>query len=108
MAMVGIIALTGIVVNDTIIMIETMNNYYRAGTPLVEAAARGASDRLRPIVTTSVTTIAGLIPLAISQEVYLPLSVTVVAGLIFSTFLALLIVPCLYLMLTPEKKDQAR
>ncbi len=106
MAMVGIIALVGIVVNDTIIMIETMNNYYRAGTPLVEATARGTADRLRPIVTTSVTTIVGLIPLAISQKVYLPLSVTVVAGLIFSTFLALLIVPCLYLILTPNRKQE--
>ncbi len=100
MGMVGIIALIGIVVNDTIIMVETMNNYRRNGTPLDEAAALGASDRLRPIVTTSVTTIVGLVPLAISQKVYLPLSVTVVSGLIFSTFLALLIVPCLYLVFT--------
>lgn len=104
MAMVGIIALIGIVVNDTIIMIETMNNYHRSGTPLLEATARGAADRLRPIITTSVTTIVGLVPLAISQKMYLPLSVTVIAGLIFSTFLALLIVPCLYLMLTADRK----
>ena len=103
MAMVGIIALVGIVVNDTIIMIETMNKHRANGMNVREAASRGAADRLRPIVTTSVTTIVGLIPLAISQEMWLPLSVTVIGGLIVVTFLALLIVPCLYLLLTGDK-----
>ena len=71
-----------------------------------EAASRGAADRLRPIVTTSVTTIVGLLPLAISQKMWLPLSTTVISGLLFATFLALLIVPCLYLLLTPEAVEQ--
>lgn len=102
MAMVGVIALIGIVVNDTIIMIETMNAHRANGLSVREAASRGAADRLRPIVTTSITTIAGLVPLAISQEMWLPLSTTVIGGLTVSTFLALLIVPCLFLMLTAE------
>jgi multidrug efflux pump subunit AcrB len=106
MAMVGIIALIGIVVNDTIIMINTMNSYIKKGKSVVEAAAHGAADRLRPIVTTSVTTIVGLIPLAISQEMWLPLSTTVISGLLFATFLALLIVPCLFLLLTPDNIEQ--
>lgn len=102
MAMVGVIALIGIVVNDTIIMIETMNNYRRQGMSVREAASKGGADRLRPIVTTSITTIAGLVPLAISQEMWLPLSITVISGLIFATLLALLIVPCLFLLFTSE------
>ncbi len=102
MAMVGVIALIGIVVNDTIIMIETMNEHRANGLGVREAASRGAADRLRPIVTTSVTTIVGLLPLAISQEMWLPLSTTVIGGLLVVTFLALLIVPCLYLLFTPE------
>ena len=102
MAMVGVIALVGIVVNDTIIMVTTMNKHRAAGMSIAESASRGAADRLRPIVTTSVTTIVGLIPLAISQEMWLPLSVTIIGGLVVVTFLALLIVPCLYLLLTGE------
>lgn len=102
MAMVGVIALIGIVVNDTIIMIETMNSYRKQGMSVREAASQGAADRLRPIVTTSITTIVGLVPLAISQEMWLPLSTTVIGGLIFATFLALLVVPCLFLLLTTE------
>ena len=102
MAMVGVIALVGIVVNDTIIMIDTMNKHRRGGLGVREAASRGAADRLRPIVTTSVTTIVGLIPLAISQEMWLPLSITVIGGLIVVTLLALFIVPCLYLIATGD------
>ena len=102
MAMVGVIALVGIVVNDTIIMVETMNQHIANGLSVREAASRGAADRLRPIVTTSVTTIVGLVPLAISQEMWLPLSTTIIGGLIVVTFLALLIVPCLFLLFTTE------
>ena len=102
MAMVGVIALVGIVVNDTIIMVGTMNAHRRSGMSVREAASRGAADRLRPIVTTSVTTIVGLVPLAMSQEMWLPLATTVIGGLIFATLLALFIVPCLFLLLTRE------
>lgn len=102
MAMVGVIALVGIVVNDTIIMVETMNQHIASGLSVRDAASRGAADRLRPIVTTSITTIVGLVPLAISQEMWLPLSTTIIGGLIVVTFLALLIVPCLFLLFTTE------
>lgn len=104
MAMVGVIALIGIVVNNSIIMIETMNQYCLQGMSVVQAAAKGTSDRLRPIITTSITTIVGMIPLALSQKMWLPLGVTIVGGLILATFLSLLIVPCLYVLLTREKK----
>lgn len=107
MAMVGVIALVGIVVNDTIIMIETMNTHRAAGMAIAEAAARGAADRLRPILTTSLTTIVGLVPLGLSQPMWGPLAVTVIAGLVFATVLALLIVPCLYVLFTraPGPRD---
>ena len=93
----------GIVVNDTIVMIEVMNKHLSGGMSVAEAAVRGASDRLRPIVTTSVTTIVGLVPLAWSQKMWQPLSLTVISGLIVATFLALFIVPCLYVLLTRKK-----
>lgn len=107
MAMVGIISLIGIVVNDAIVMIDTMNRHMRAGMDLNEAAAKGAADRLRPIVTTSVTTIVGMIPLSLSNPFWLPLGVTIITGLAFSTVLALLIVPCLFKLLTRARPVEA-
>lgn len=99
-AMIGVIALVGIVVNNGIVMVDTMNRYLAEGRTVAEAAASGAARRLRPIVTTSVTTIAGMAPLAISSELYRPLTLTVILGLISATVLSLVIVPALYMLLT--------
>jgi multidrug efflux pump subunit AcrB len=101
-AVIGIIALTGIVVNDSIVMVETMNSYREQGKSIQEAAARGASDRLRPILTTSITTIVGVIPLALSDPIWFPLASAIGFGLVASTSIALLVIPCLYLLLTPN------
>ncbi|MEL6494671.1 MAG: efflux RND transporter permease subunit, partial [Cyanobacteria bacterium J06623_7] len=103
-AVIGIIALTGIVVNDAIVMIETMNSHRAKGMKVRDAAARGASDRLRPILTTSITTIVGVIPLALSDPIWFPLASAIGFGLVASTLIALLVIPCLYLLLTPNKK----
>ena len=103
-AMIGVIALTGIVVNDAIVMVDTMNERRRGGLDVRHAAAFGASDRLRPILTTSITTIVGLFPLALSDAVWFPLCMTIIFGLISATFIALLVVPGLYLQLTYETR----
>lgn len=100
MAMVGIIALIGIVVNDTIVMIETMNGHIEDGAQVPLAAARGAADRLRPILTTSITTIVGLTPLALSDPMWWPLCLAIISGLAVATVMSLLIVPGLYVLLT--------
>ncbi|MEO0834548.1 MAG: efflux RND transporter permease subunit [Cyanobacteria bacterium J06642_3] len=102
-AVIGIIALTGIVVNDAIVMIETMNSHRAKGMNVRDAAARGAGDRLRPILTTSITTIVGVIPLALSDPTWFPLASAIGFGLVASTIIALLVIPCLYLLLTPNK-----
>ncbi len=101
-AAIGVIALTGIVVNDAIVMVETMNERRKQGLPVREAAALGASDRLRPILTTSITTIFGLIPLALSEANWFPLCMAIICGLFAATLIALLVVPGLYLQLTPK------
>ena len=101
-AAIGVIALTGIVVNDAIVMVETMNERRKQGMDVRQAAARGASDRLRPILTTSITTIIGLIPLALSEANWFPLCMAIIFGLITATLIALLVVPGLYLQLTPK------
>ncbi|MDJ0725697.1 MAG: efflux RND transporter permease subunit [Prochloraceae cyanobacterium] len=101
-AVIGIISLTGIVVNDAIVMIQTMNGYRNQGMKVRHAAARGASDRLRPILTTSITTIVGVIPLGLSDPGWFPLASAIAFGLIASTLMTLLVLPCLYLLLTPN------
>src|SRR5690606_32809018 len=84
-AMIGIISLIGIAVNDTIVMVETMNEHVRRGETVREAAARGGAERLRPIVSTSLTTILGLVPLALSDPMWEPLCSAIIFGLIAST-----------------------
>ena len=106
-AMIGIISLTGIVVNDAIVMVETMNERRRQGMPVKLAAAHGASDRIRPILTTTITTVVGLIPLALSEAQWFPLCMAIIFGLLSATAIALLVVPGLYLQLTPDRSPAA-
>jgi len=101
-AMIGIISLTGIVVNDAIVMIETMNNYIKNGIPVKEAAARGSSDRLRPIISTTLTTTVGLIPLALSNPMWMPLCNAIIFGLIASTFISIVLIPCLFILFSSK------
>ena len=102
-AIIGIISLVGIVVNDAIVMIGTMNKHREKGLSVREAAARGAADRLRPIVSTTITTVVGLIPLSLSSPVWMPLCNAIIFGLISATLISQLVIPCLYLLLTSNK-----
>ena len=95
-AMIGVVALIGIVVNDAIVMVEVINKRREEGLSVLTAAAHGASDRLRPILTTSITTIVGLTPLAFSSPAWYPLCMAVVLGLAVATLLALVVIPALY------------
>lgn len=101
-AMIGVISLVGIVVNNGIVMVDTMNRSLKEGMTIAGAAAAGSARRLRPILTTSLTTIVGLIPLAVSSPMYRPLTLVIIFGLISATILSLFVVPALYLLLTPE------
>ncbi len=96
---IGMVTLVGIVVNNAIVMVETINAHRANGMPVEEAAARGAADRLRPILSTTITTVAGLLPLALSSPMWFPLAVAIVYGLMFSTVVALVIVPALYVLM---------
>ncbi|MCG6156338.1 efflux RND transporter permease subunit [Rubinisphaera margarita] len=105
-AMIGIISLIGIVVNDSIVMVETMNEHLRKGMSVKESAARGGADRLRPILSTSITTIIGLIPLMLSDPMWEPLCSAVIYGLMASTVLSLAIIPPLFILLTRKEPGQ--
>jgi multidrug efflux pump subunit AcrB len=105
-AMIGIISLIGIVVNDAIVMVETMNGYLRKGMTIEEAAARGGADRLRPILSTSLTTTIGLIPLMMSDAMWEPLCGAIIFGLIASTVFSLVLIPPMYKLLTRKSREQ--
>ena len=102
------VALAGIAVNDSIVLISFINEELAAGIGLKEAIITGATSRLRPILLTSITTIAGLLPVALGiggkSAVWSPMAGTIVFGLIFSTLSALVIIPCVYGLLFDRKK----
>jgi multidrug efflux pump subunit AcrB len=101
-AMIGLISLIGIAINNAIIMVDTMNRYLKEGMSIPEVAAAGAARRLRPLLMTAITTVVGLIPLAISSEFYRPLTLVIIFGLTSVSVLELVVVPALYLLLTPD------
>lgn len=104
LSMIGLVALTGIVVNDSLILISFINRRISDGAEVREAVIEAAMRRLRPILLTSATTVLGLAPLLLEQSFQarflIPMGISISAGLIFATVLTLLAVPALYLILT--------
>lgn len=95
-AFIGIVALAGIVVNDAIIMIDQINNNLKRHLALQDAVVKAAISRVQPIILTTVTTVAGILPLTLSDPIWGPLGFAIIFGLTFSTVLTLLVVPLLY------------
>ena len=94
---VGLIALIGVVVNNTILLIDAANQGRRAGLRPGEAIGQAVTRRFRPLVATTLTTVVGLMPLALSDPFWEALSFTLIGGLLSSTFLVLLTFPVFYL-----------
>jgi HAE1 family hydrophobic/amphiphilic exporter-1 len=95
--MIGIVALSGIVINDSIILIDRINHNRRhKGMPLKEAIMEAGPARLQPIVITSVTTILGILPISLTDAFWLTLGMAIVFGMAFATVLTLLIIPVFY------------
>ncbi|MFU8812331.1 MAG: efflux RND transporter permease subunit [Balneolaceae bacterium] len=101
-AMVGLVLLTGIVVNNGIVMIDYIKILQSRGQERLQAIADGATRRLRPILMTAFTTILAMVPLALQlgagSETWSPMARTVIGGLTMSTVLMLFAVPCMYMM----------
>ena len=99
-ALMGIMILTGIAVNNGIVMIDYVNRLRKRGMEFGEAIVEGAAVRVRPILVTAVTTILGMLPMALSHtegaELRSPMAIAVASGLLFSTFLTLFIIPIAY------------
>lgn len=93
---IGIVALVGIVVNNAIILIDKINKNRQSGMEDAVAITEAGESRLKPIVMTTITTVLGIMPLALTEEVWRSLGFAIVFGLLFSTFLTLFYVPMLY------------
>jgi len=97
---IGLVSLTGIVVNDAIVMVDFANQARRRGLPVREALVEAGVNRLRPVMLTTVTTIGGLMPLFLNisggAEFWQPLTGAVVFGLAFATGLTLIVIPVCY------------
>ena len=102
LSMIGMVALCGILVNDSLVLVEFINKRVRAGLSHFEASIEGAKLRLRAILLTTLTTAAGLTPLmfetSFQAKFMIPMAVTLTFGLIFATLLTLVIVPALNLI----------
>lgn len=107
-AMIGIIVLAGIVVNNAIVLVDYINQKKNEGLKSYDAIVVAVKDRVRPILMTALTTILGLIPLAIGigegAEIMQPMGISVIGGLISSTLLTLFIIPIVYSLFDKETR----
>jgi multidrug efflux pump subunit AcrB len=109
MSMMGVIALSGVVVNDSLILIVAINRYREEGMGLWEAVVAGAARRFRPILLTSLTTFFGLAPMIVETSVQarflVPMAVSLGFGVLAATMIMLLIVPCSYIILEDLQRN---
>ena len=107
---IGLIMLIGMVAKNGILIVEFANQRQQAGLSVMDAAREGAVSRFRPVLMTSLTTILGILPLALATgagaESRISMGVTVVGGMFFATFLTLFVVPSIYSYLAGRKKAE--
>lgn len=103
MSMFGMVALTGVVVNDAIVSIEAINDRLAQGMAFFESVAQGGVRRFRAILLTTATTAGGLLPLmtekSLQAQFLIPMALTIAAGIMFATLLTLIVIPCLFYIL---------
>jgi HAE1 family hydrophobic/amphiphilic exporter-1 len=103
LVLIGAIMLAGIVVNNAIVLVDAVNRRRREGEEVINALVGAGSERLRPILMTTATTVLALLPMALGlgagDELRAPLAITVIGGLTVATFLTLLVIPCIYRVL---------
>jgi multidrug efflux pump subunit AcrB len=103
MSLMGIIALSGVVVNDSLIMVDFVNRAVKDGVPRAEAAVLAGTRRFRAIILTSLTTFCALIPMLLERstqaKVIVPMAISLAFGIVFATVITLLLVPSLYMIL---------
>jgi multidrug efflux pump subunit AcrB len=102
-SVLGMLALTGVVVNDSLVLVDYINRCRQAGADLFNAVIQAGSARFRAILLTSITTFIGLMPMMFSTntqaQFLIPMAVSLAFGVLFATFITLFLVPCFYLLL---------
>jgi multidrug efflux pump subunit AcrB len=110
--MFGIVALAGVVVNDSLIMIDLINRERTEGVPLPLILRDCATRRFRPIMLTTLTTFLGLLPMiaekSLQARFLIPMAISLAFGVMFATCITLLLVPSLYMILEDVKGRLAR
>lgn len=110
-AMIGFVALVGIEIKNSILLVDFTNQLRQEGVPLRQAIERAGKVRFLPIVLTTLTAVGGLLPLALQRSsLYSPLAVVIIGGLVSSTLLARLVTPVMYELLPPaigERQEPA-
>jgi multidrug efflux pump subunit AcrB len=108
MSLMGVIMMTGIVVSNSILIVEFAGILHTQGMPLLEAVVQACKIRLRPILMTSLATLLGMIPMALGMEAgseqYAPLARAVIGGLGASVAVTVFLVPAVYLVIHGRKK----
>ena len=106
-SVLGMLALTGVVVNDSLVMVDYINQHRGKGNQLLNAIQQAGCIRFRAILLTSLTTFIGLIPIMFSDntqaQFLIPMAVSLAFGVMFATFITLILIPCLYLLLEKGK-----
>lgn len=108
LSLIGFVALSGIVVNDSLILVEFFNARIRDGEPVAAALVAAGRARLRAILLTTITTVLGLMPLILEQsfqaQFLIPMAISIAMGLLSATGLILIVLPCLILVLDDLKR----
>ncbi len=103
MSMCGIVALAGVVVNDSLVLVDYVNRHRKQGHTVRKAAWEAGVKRFRPILLTSLTTFLGLLPMLLETDLQakflIPMAISLAFGILFATTITLILVPCLYLIL---------
>ena len=111
-AFMGVIVLAGVVVNNGIVMVDFINQRRSAGMPAFEAIVDGAAKRVRPVLMTSLTTILGLVPMALGLgeggELEAPMALAIMGGLTTGTFLTLIVIPVVYSIFEGVRPEKVR
>jgi multidrug efflux pump subunit AcrB len=108
MSMCGIVALAGVVVNDSLVLVDYVNRHRGESATVIEAATRAGGIRFRPILLTSLTTFAGLMPMLLETDMQarflIPMAISLGFGILFATVITLILVPSIYVMLEDLKR----
>ena len=106
-SILGLVALTGIVVNDSLILVDFINRARDKGESIIEAVLQSGVRRFRPILLTTLTTFFGLLPMLFEQSLQarflIPMAISLAFGVLFSTFVILVLTPVLYVILEDFK-----